>query len=567
MLLRSGNLNFEIDGSKLNITTAEGHAVLNTDRTDIFLPRFEGIVLKPQMKEIKKTEDGAVLRYIIQDGAPVSEYFVYTAEKGKYIQIHCEFRMQEEAVLNAVGLFPQGTKMPLYKLVNFRNRHCTELTWEDLPMGEAFSATTYSTDWQFAPHPSMLLFSKMDFHFFMGALSLPRTFGLYIDVDGYLAHRLEESYGEGEDGLRLCAGEAFSSTKYAFFVDYKKDPHDVVKRYTDLLVRDGYIPDPAQRRRYAWHRDNLYCTWIDQGYLTDTVIPSRLHEQIQITANAANALSTDMVMKTVEIIEREQLPFKTILIDMGWSKRGEWIADPERFPDFRGLIDELHRRGYKAVVWWNWAEIANDAEIDPRFLVEGGKLNKHGQRVFDFSHPVTQEEYLKPLFRRMFSSEEGCYDVDGVKTDFLSDKVHPELKIYDPDWRGEERYFYKVFELFTKEMKKYKEDALHIGCAGHPYLAEFIDINRTYDVWSTNVLEHVNRGKMLKACSPGTPVAYDFHHFTENLELYFKMAYENDCSVQIGNVMGIKENPVSSWSKADSGYYEILRLNLGKLPR
>lgn len=567
MILTAGNIKVILEENLLKILSFEGDTLVQMREIKMFLPHFWKQELTIGNIETISEAGKTVIIYTFTEEAPIRECRVYMEEKGRYLQVYCSFTPQRDVTLNAVELFPEGTKMPLYKVINFRNRHCTERTYEDLVMGAEVSTTTYSTDWQFAPHPSMFLFSKKDYHFFVGALDLPRTFGMYLDVDSYVVKRFEESYGEGEDGLLLKAGEQFRSTKYAFFLDYQSDPHETIGRYTDILIREGYIPNPALRKRYDWHRENLYCTWVDQGYLTDTVIPTELHDQIEITLNAAHAVTDKMVRDAVRIIEREKLPFTTILIDMGWSERGEWIANKSQFPDFRKLVDDLHTKGFKVVVWWNWAEVANEARIDSRFLVEGGRLNKHGQRTIDFSNPVTQREYLQPMFHRLFSDEKDCYNVDGVKTDFLSDKVHPEMKLYNPDWRGEEQYFYKVFELFTNEMKRYKEDAVHIGCAGHPYLAEFIDINRTYDVWSTNVEEHVNRGKMLKACSPGTPVAFDFHHFEENLELYFKKAYEEGCSVQIGNIMGIKEHPVAEWHPVGESYYEILRRNLAKLPR
>lgn len=567
MRLTSGNIVIELQEDRLKLTNVEGECLWEDGSARLFLPRFLEYELSKPVFTIEQKEKGAILHYVYGADDVIEECRVHIEEHGKYFCVFSEFTARKAATLNAVALIGEGAKMPFYKLINFRNRHCTEQTWEDLVMGDHISTTTFSSDWQFAPHPSMLLFSKRKYHLFLGALTLPANFGLNAEIDGYRVQRLEEDYGEGEYGLRLEAGEHFVSTAYALFVDYKEDPHDVIARYTRLLIEEGYIPDPALKKRFGWHRENLYCTWVDQGYLSDTIIPNQLHEQIEITVNACNMVSEEMVRRAVGIIERERLPIRTILIDMGWAERGEWKADPARFPDFRGLVDELHQKGFKVVIWWNWAEISKEAKVDPRFLVEGGKLNKHGQRSFDFSNPVTQEEFLKPLFRLLFSNEPGCYNTDGVKTDFLSDKVHPQMRIKDPSWRGEERYFYKTFEIFYREMRKYKEDAVHIGCAGHPYLAEFIDINRTYDIWSTNVYEHVNRGRMLKACTPGTPVAYDFHHFKENLEQYFEEAYKRDCSVQVGNVMGIKETPVSPWEAVDDNYFEILRRNLGKLPR
>ena len=54
-----------------------------------------------------------------------------------------------------------------------------------------------------------------------------------------------------------------------------------------------------------------------------------------------------------------------------------------------------------------------------------------------------------------------------------------ETVLADPSWRGEEIFFLKMTELCYREMRRHKPDALHLGCAGHYWLAEFIDLNRT----------------------------------------------------------------------------------------
>lgn len=567
MELKTGNIKISFHDLALKITNGEGEELLSVNNLALLAPKIAGVIATPRDQRL--ITDGATVKicFEMQESAPISGWNVVLKNKGNYLELQGEFVMKEDGMLNDISIFPAETIMPMHKAVNFRNEHCTQYTWPDLPMGGAFLTTTFSNDWQFAPHPSMMLFQKNDYHFFIGALDLPKSFGLYLKVDSYKIEHFYEDYGQGEHGLLLKAGEMFRTTKYAIFVDYKEDPHEVIEHYTNLLIKGNYIPDKRISATSPWHRENLYCTWVDQGYLANTSVPNQLHEQIEITVEATHSISDQMIRDAIAIIEREKLPFTTILIDMGWSERGEWIADPKRFPNFRELVDWLHAKGYKVVVWWNWAEVSNDVVLDSRFFVQGGALNKHGQRTIDYSNPITQEAYCKPMFRRLFSSEKDCYDIDGVKTDFLSDKIHPETQLYDPAWRGEEQYFYRVFQLFVTQMRTWKKDAVHIGCAGHPYLAQFIDINRTYDVWSTNVLEHVNRGRMLAACAPGCPVAYDFHHFTENLEAYFKQAYANNCSVQIGNIMGVKEHPAAAWSAVDEDYFHKLRYYLGMLPR
>lgn len=563
----------ELNAGGLRLTLTESNDIAITDIYGRDVLKTNAVLLLPKLYQKNCTitntsaqmQDNSLILTYTFDNTILYHKTIITSKDG-YFELVGEFECDRECMLNTVELFAENTMVNMHKLINFRNRHCTEQTYPDLPLGSEFSTTTYSSDWQFAPHPSMFLFTKNDMQFFLGALDLPDGFGLYLSVDGYMLN-LYENFGEGENGLPIKPNQKLQTTKYMLFANYTESYADAYKHYTDILIRDNYIPNPNNKVRHKWHRENLYCTWIDQGYLTNTVIPNELHEQIQITANATNAVSQQMVFEAAEIIEREKLPFRTILVDMGWAVNGEWVADPVRFPNFRGMVDILHQKGFKVVIWWNWAEVADNADIPKEFLAGGGKLNKHGQRTIDFSNPHTQENYLKPLFHRLFSGEDGCYNCDGVKTDFLSDKVHPELNIHNPSWRGEERYFFNITKLFYKLMRSIKPDAVHIGCAGHPYLAEYIDINRTYDVWSTSPYEHVNRGEMLKQTSIGCPVAYDFHHFSENLELYFMEAIKNNCSVQIGNIMGIKPHPTAAWQEVDSNYFDILRRYLPLIPR
>jgi len=144
--------------------------------------------------------------------------------------------------------------------------------------------------------------------------------------------------------------------------------------------------------------------------------------------------------------------------------------------------------------------------------------------------------------------------------------VHAELAPADPSWRGEEAYFRQITALFDREMKRHKPDAVHIGCAGHFWLAEHIDINRTYDV-CTNPLEHETRAQMLQHTSPGVPVAYDFHNFVDGLDVYFDSAERMSASIQIGNVLYVRDDPFARPRPADASYYELLRKRLGRFAR
>ncbi len=48
---------------------------------------------------------------------------------------------------------------------------------------------------------------------------------------------------------------------------------------------------------------------------------------------------------------------QSVIIDDGWSvNHGDWIPDPEKFPDgdedFKLLVNKIHESGLKVWLWW-----------------------------------------------------------------------------------------------------------------------------------------------------------------------------------------------------------------------
>ena len=111
------------------------------------------------------------------------------------------------------------------------------------------------------------------------------------------------------------------------------------------------------------------------------------------------------------------------------------------------LVDDLHREGFRVVIWWVWSEITKNAEpfLRREHLLANGKRLPDGELQYDFSRCSTREEYLIPLFRRLFSPEPDCLDFDGIKTDFQMEKILCEYPPEDPEWRGEENYMVHLY--------------------------------------------------------------------------------------------------------------------------
>jgi hypothetical protein len=449
----------------------------------------------------------------------------------------------------------------MYNLVNFRNRHNTPEVFPELLTGREIKTDTYSGDWQFAPHPTFFIFRKLRSHLFFGAVDLPKSFGMYLEMKTYRVKNWSLDFGTYPNGQTLAAGEFFRSPTMRLFIRKTKSVYSMIDEFIAMLVGSGKIPDPSKKLIHPWWREPIYCTWGDQTMGAKIKPPEELQLQAEnpVLEKARGVLTEKLVLDAASLIVKHRLPLRTILIDEGWSvARGQWEPHPVRFPDFRKMVDRLHQQGFRVMVWWNWAEIENEADVNPEHLMAGGRLNGHGRRMRDYSKPATQEEYLKPLIRKLFSKDSDCYDLDGVKTDFLADKVHADMPLHDPSWRGEENYFYHITRLFYGEMRKYKSDAMHMGCCGDFWLSEYMDTNRTYDVHNSNFLEHEARGLMLKHTAPGPLVSYDMH-MLENFEKFLVSAKRNKAAIQVGNLFHIQDDWFSEIRTADENYYKFLR--------
>lgn len=554
----------EIEKRRLTLLDRKsGQRMLIIPDLYLFQPVINGHSADLKFDRIEKDKTNGSLKFYFYASPEVSDFILTISpdNAADSIDFYCEFRTTGGCQLNSINFFPADTIVNMYNLVNFRNRHHTPEVFPELLTGQKIKTDTYSCDWQFAPHPTFFIFRKLQSHLFFGALDLPKTFGMYLEMKTFRVKNWSLDYGAHPNGRELAAGEMFRSPVMRLFLRKSKSVYGIIDEFVSMLVRSKRIPDPLKKTIQPWWRETIYCTWGDQWMGAKAKPPEELQEQANCsTLELARAVLTEkMVLDASDIIARYGLPIRTILIDEGWSvARGQWEPHPVRFPNFRQMVDILHQRGFRVMVWWNWAEIEDVAEVNPAHLMAGGKLSKHGRRVRDYSKPETQEEYLKPLMRKLFSNESDCYDLDGVKTDFLADKVHADMPVHDPAWRGEENYFYHVTRLFYGEMRKHKNDAMHMGCCGNFWLSEYMDTNRTYDVHNSNYLEHEERGRMLKHTAPGPVVSYDMH-MLENFEKFLASARKNKAAIQVGNLFHIQDDWFSKIRPADKKYYKLLQ--------
>ena len=559
------------DGSLVLVDSARCEKLFSIPEARLMLPDFA----KDAALIAKTVGEGGVVRLEFKS-VKLGRGIVTATPHRRGFLVKGEFVPDEDVIMNRLEILPAGTKTLFYEINNYRNQHATDQVFERVVLGaREFACNTYSKDWQFAPHPSAMLFTRNDAHLLVGTTEAPvGGYGLYAQGGKWILSGFYLHYGDGEWGWGMKAGETWKSPEFYFAFDRGGDVHASWRLFAEDLATDGKIADPSRRKSVPWHREHYYCTWGDQmllsGYIPDADLKKQSLANPSIRGKSWLVLNEKMVMDAAERIKRERLPIRTILIDGGWMLNTmDFRADPSRFPDFRGMVDRLHAMGFKVMVWWTWSECRDEnceKAIGRHNTMLEGKRNCHGRWMADFSKKSAQEEWLKPTMRRLFSSEPGCYDLDGVKTDYQADKIHFDLPAQDPAWRGEENYFRRLYALFTSEMRKYKPDAQHCGCAGNWFLAEYMDINRTYDVAGDNPREHENRARMLMATAPGVLPVYDMQHFgcRTTFREWLVSARGLGVPVHVGNLFEMNDDEFSGPTPMTADDFDVLRKGLLK---
>lgn len=173
------------------------------------------------------------------------------------------------------------------------------------------------------------------------------------------------------------------------------------------------------------------------------------------------------------------LGITTIQLDAGWSYppsepshslavEGDYVFDPERFPNAREMIDDIHKAGQKVILHVSPLVMGNRT----RAYANGMKacLLRAKGRELQYMDPrlVKTHEYLLNCWEFMFKE----YDIDGMWYDFLEfprnvDPPPPGMEILSMDLN--EAYTLLMAKLYRKA-RELKDDAVIIlrrGSANH----------------------------------------------------------------------------------------------------
>ena len=175
-------------------------------------------------------------------------------------------------------------------------------------------------------------------------------------------------------------------------------------------------------------------------------------------------------------LERRDLHPTLMIIDDKWqTSYGDPYVDTSKWPDLRGWIDENRvMRGRHTMLWfkmWDSEGLPDDECMK--------SSNKWQIRTADPTNPKYRERLRKTL-HRLLSSDEGCYNADGLKLDFaFFQPTGREAVSYDGKF-GVELFleYIKTIYTFAKEAK---QDAVISASPCHPLFAACVDHARLHD--------------------------------------------------------------------------------------
>ncbi|MBQ1635791.1 MAG: glycoside hydrolase, partial [Bacteroidales bacterium] len=176
------------------------------------------------------------------------------------------------------------------------------------------------------------------------------------------------------------------------------------------------------------------------------------------------------------------LPAGIIMIDDTWQEDyGKWNFHPGRFPDPKAMCDELHRLGFKVMLWicpfvsMDQYQICHKIESFGGFLNEADGHTPYPVRwwngtsaVLDFSNPKSVEWFDGELHRLMDD-----YGVDGFKFDAADFEYYPSAAVA----AGGTVPGYEQCSLFVELASKYPYNELRAGWrhAGEPVVQRLHD--------------------------------------------------------------------------------------------
>jgi hypothetical protein len=444
--------------------------------------------------------------------------------------------------LAAWNITPAGSRLDcerIHTLSGHHGGHDENGTWHSPPDVE-FSSITHN--WTYAGAAPRILFYRGQLSMLIGGTRLSGDYGLQLKTkDGAIEHFCFD-YGGQDRPLPCKSGERIRGPRLQMQCGLNLIPEQAQSAFTQSLIADGLV----MKKHYApedrvWRRP-WYCTWADQMGISQKALAQDQSTTPSCAAIKA-VLTQQFVEKAAKFIRDRDLNIGTIIIDAGWEDYiGDWNLMTDKFPDMRGLVNQLHDWGFQAVLWWapffteTGAKVLNRPEFAP------GPTRRHNQRVIDYSRPEVCA-WIEEKLETWFGSGTGCWDFDGMKLDFMLEKIYPDSQFGDTSWRGEETCFHHLFQMIDRVIRRHKPSPGILHVPFNPMFAPFCAAVHTEERFDTDLDYIFQRPALADAMLPGTWFAPHFNYNPKAVPEFIRRVKRAGGIVQVGKLLSPDVTP------------------------
>lgn len=315
---------------------------------------------------------------------------------------------------------------------------------------------------------------------------------------------------------QIAPGESVATFR-TFAIAHRGDFYTALLTYKRMMQRLG---QPVSARAADAGFRPMWCAW---GY--------------------GRRFKVEQIEKTIP--EAKRLGFEWVTVDDGWqTKYGDLKLNPQKFPrgdaDMKGLVDEIHRQGLKAQLWWSPMSAAPDSELlkeDPDLVLK----NKDGspQKIswWNSLYLCPADADAVAVQRKFVDKIIGEWGFDGLKLDGQYMNAVPAC--YNPAHHHAKpedsiEQLPQLFKAIYDETQKLKPGALvefcPCGTAYSFYTMPYYNMSVASDPSSSWQVR--TKGKALKALlGDGVPYFGDHVELSDN-------ATDFASTVGVGGVVG-----------------------------
>lgn len=332
------------------------------------------------------------------------------------------------------------------------------------------------------------------------------SFGL-LDIPDTKLCRLTEDL----DFLIQSSGGNIKVQEYVMpeiVIYFPDDEWNAISDFRELLIRFGkYVPEKKKFSALPeWWRRPMVCIYGDQ----------------LIEECVGQGIDDKWVDKIATLAERDWgMKEFNLVIDDSWqlSHSMKPVVDTKRFPNLRGFIEGMRKRGHHVLLWMTplMDKITNGFKTlsEELYVVTDYECPSPYYKDFPGTYFLdytsdNARKFIRETVETLFGSGEGQLAADGVKLDFLANHRDPSLtQTYAHPERGiGMREMYLFYEMFYEEAKRVNPDVIIDATVGDPRFERFVDYNRMHDTHSGNIEKDL-RVRISSLACPGLLIDSD----------------------------------------------------------